>query len=87
MARYRMYSVKDELTNKFMNPMYVEETEDTELADRMAERAFRSNMNEIKLWKDNPNDYSLYLVGMFDDETGAEATPINKIIGGRSVIG
>lgn len=86
MARYRMYSVKDELTGKLMNPMYVEETEDKELADKLAERQFRSNMNEIKLWKDNPNDYSLYMVGMFDDETGAEATAITKIIGGRSVL-
>lgn len=87
MGRFRMYSVKDELTGKFMNPMYVEETEDKEMADKLAERQFRSHMNEIKLWKDNPNDYSLYLVGIFDDETGAEATAINKIIGGRSVIG
>lgn len=87
MAKFRMYSVKDELTGKFMNPMYVEETEDKEMADRLAERQFRSNMNEIKLWKDNPNDYSLYIVGIFDDETGAEATSITKVIGGRSVLG
>lgn len=78
-----MYSVKDELTNKFMNPMFIEDGEDSE---RVAIRQFKSNVNNIQLWKDNPNDYSLYLVGTFDDEIGAAATPLTKVISGRSVI-
>lgn len=86
MAKFRMYSVKDELTGKFMNPMYVEATDDVELANNIATRDFRSNVNNITLWKSNPNDYSLYLVGMFDDEAGAEKTPLEKIISGRSVL-
>lgn len=81
--KYVMYSVKDELTNKFMNPMFVEEEEH---ADQIAIRQFRSNVNNIKLWKDNPNDYSLYKVGFFDDEEGAAAGVIEKVISGRSVI-
>lgn len=81
--KYSMYSVKDEMTQKFMNPMFVE---DEEHANNIAIRQFRSNVNNIKLWKDNPNDYSLYLVGKFDDETGAEACFVEKIIGGRSVV-
>lgn len=80
---YLMYSVKDELTGKFMSPMFVER-DDT--AENVAIRQFKSNVNTIKLWKDNPNDYSLYLVGLFNDETGASATAISKIISGRSVI-
>ena len=78
-----MYSVKDELTNKFMNPMFIEDVEE---ADNLAIRQFRSNVNNIQLWKDNPNDYSLFRVGVFDDEAGAAATVIEKVIGGRSVI-
>lgn len=81
--KYLMFSVKDEMTQKFMNPMFVE---DEEHAKNIAIRQFRSNVNNIKLWKDNPNDYSLYLVGKFDDESGAEACVIEKIIGGRSVV-
>lgn len=81
--KYLMYSVKDELTGKFMNPMFVEEEEHAQV---LAIRQFTSNVNNIQLWKDNPNDYSLYLVGKFDDESGAEATAIEKIISGRSVI-
>lgn len=80
---YKMYSVKDELTGKFMNPMF---TEDLETADREAIRQFRSNMNNIRLWKDNPNDYSLWLVGGFDDQQGSYSVVVEKIIDGRSVI-
>lgn len=81
--QYVMYSVKDELTNKFMNPMFVE---DNEIADQMAIRQFKSSVNSIKLWKDNPNDYSLFKVGFFDDEEGAKAGVIEKVISGRSVL-
>lgn len=78
-----MYSVKDELTNKFMNPMFIE---NNEISDQMAIRQFKSNINSIKLWKDNPNDYSLFRVGYFDDEEGAQAGLIEKVISGRSVL-
>ena len=78
-----MYSVKDELTGKFMSPMFVEKDDH---AEQQAIRQFKSNLNNIKLWKDNPNDYSLYIVGIFDDMSGAKAISVNKIIDGRSVI-
>lgn len=80
---YKMYSVKDELTGKFMSPMF---TEDLETSDKEAIRQFKSNVNNINLWKDNPNDYSLWLVGKFDDKSGAEAVVTEKIINGRSVL-
>ena len=78
-----MYSVKDELTGKFMNPMFVQESE---TADREATRNFSSNVNDIALWRNNPNDYALYLVGKFDDEAGAMSVALNKIVSGRSVL-
>lgn len=81
--KFNMYSVKDELTGKYMQPMFVE---DNEVSNQIAIRQFKSNVNNIKLWKDNPNDYSLYLVGSFDDEHGAEASILEKIISGRSVL-
>lgn len=83
MSRYKMYSVKDELTQKYMNPLFIEESE---IADQLAERQFKSQVNNIQLWKDNPNDYSLYCVGVFDDENGAEASALIKICSGRSVL-
>lgn len=81
--RYKMYSVKDEMTGKFMSPMF---TEDNNLSESLAIREFKSNINNIQLWKDNPNDYSLYLVGIFDDEAGAESCALEKVISGRSLL-
>lgn len=91
MATFIMYSVKDEMTGKFMNPMFCECDDiykDTcvEASDRLATRQFKSNVNNIQLWKDNPNDYSLYRVGYFDDEAGAMASKIEKVSSGRSVL-
>lgn len=83
MSRFNMYSVKDELTGKFMNPLFVEEGE---IANQLAIRQFKSQLNNIQLWKDNPNDYSLYMVGIFDDEHGAEAGILEKVCSGRSVL-
>lgn len=81
--RYSMYSVKDELNGKFMSPMFVEEGE---YAEASAIRQFKSNVNNIQLWKDNADDFSLYHVGIFDDETGAESSILTKVASGRSVI-
>lgn len=80
---FKMYAVKDEMTGKFMNPIFME---DNEVADNLATRHFGSQLNNIQLWKDNPNDYSLYLVGQFDDEEGANAIMIQKVASGRSVL-
>ena len=80
---FNMYSVRDIMTNKYMNPMFVEQEEN---ADLMAIRQFKSNVNNIKLWKDNPNDFELWKVGIFDDESGANACVCEKIISGRSCI-
>lgn len=81
--KFNMYSVKDEMTQKFMNPMFIEADD---AADNLAIRQFKSNVNSIQLWKDNPNDYSLYHVGIFNDEAGAAATVLRKVCSGRSVL-
>lgn len=81
--KFNMYAVKDEMTGKYMQPMFIEQ-DDT--ADNLATRQFKSNLNNIPLWKDNANDFSLYLVGFFDDESGAKACPITKVVAGRSVL-
>lgn len=78
-----MYSVRDEMTGKFMQPMFVEADDN---ADTIAIRQFRSNVKNIQLWKDNPNDYNLYITGVFDDETGTDAVMVSKIASGRSFI-
>ena len=81
--KFEMYSVKDELNGKFMSPIFVEEGD---YAEPNAIRQFKSNINNIQLWKDNADDFSLYRVGIFDDESGAYSTPLEKVASGRSVL-
>lgn len=83
MAISRIYSVKDELTGKFLQPFFIGDSETTE---KEAMRIFKNNINNISLWKDNANDYSLFQIGAMDDNTGTIVSQVDKIIGGRAVL-
>lgn len=83
MAISRIYSVKDELTGKFLQPFFIGDSETTE---KEAIRIFSNNINNISLWKDNANDYSLFQIGAMDDNTGTIVSQVDKIIGGRAVL-
>ena len=74
-----IYTVKDEMTGTFLNPNIIK-------TDEEALRIFKYQINNTPIWKDNPEDFSLYKVGNFDDETGTIVGTIpEKLIGGRSV--
>ena len=79
MEIFDIYTVKDELTNRFMQPTFIE-------SENEAKRLFKHQINNIELWKSNAEDFSLYKIGTFDQKTGT-IIGINpeKIIGGRSV--
>lgn len=76
---YGLFSVKDELTSHFLAPVMM-------LNEDEAKRQFKSQVNNIQLWKDNPSDFSLYKLGSFDEESGEILYKPEKIIGGRSVL-
>lgn len=76
---FGIYAVKDELTNKFMQPFYYE-------TDSEATRTFKTNVNNIKIWHDNPSDYSLYRLGSFDQSNGNITSELEKVVNGRSVV-
>lgn len=61
-----IYAIKDELTSKFMQPFFLKGKTHKEEAERL----FRSQGTNITLWKDNPNDYTLYEIGKFDENSG-----------------
>lgn len=73
------YAVKDELSNRFLAPVLMN-------SESEAKRQFKSQINNIQIWKDNPADFSLYCLGKFNDETGELTGSPIKIVGGRSVI-
>lgn len=74
-------AVKDELTGRFLEPQFFRSQDE-------AKRNFQFNINNIKLWEDNPADYSLYQLAEFDEELGFIDAPVmmEKICGGRSML-
>lgn len=79
MKTFQIVSVKDELTGSFLAPQFIATKEE-------ALRVFTYQINNTPIWKDNPEDFSLYALGTFDQETGT-VIGINptKVAGGRSV--
>lgn len=75
---FQVFAVKDEMTNRFMEPQFAR-------TDIEMTRIFTMQINDIKLWKDNSGDYSLYKIGEYDEEKGFINNDIIKIIGGRAV--
>lgn len=73
------YAVKDNLSDKFNGIIFFN-------SEAEAKRAFKSNVNNIEIWRDNPGDFDLYMIGTFDDETGELHTQLTKICNGRSVL-
>lgn len=78
---FGIYAIKDRLTGRFMQPIFIETKE-------AAERWFKGVVQKTEIFKDNPQDYELYYLGLFDDtfgisqfESGAELiTSGDKII-------
>lgn len=80
---YQFYGVKDTLQNegkgRFLNPALSG-------SEQEAIRQFKSNVNNIPLWKENPADFELWYLGSFDEETGELKGEMRKIGNGRSVL-
>lgn len=80
MQVFNIYAVKDELTNNFMQPTFIE-------SDKEALRLFTYQINNIDQWKFNSEDFSLYKVGTYDQATGTIiGIQPEKLTGGRSVV-
>lgn len=79
MKTYRIYAVKDELTQTFLQPVFVEKEDEII-------RIFTYQINNTPIWKDNASDYSLYYLGTFDSDSGTIIAEIpKKVISGHSV--
>lgn len=59
----RVYAIKDRLVGKFLAPFYAE-------TNAEAVRFFKSQLNNITLWKDNSKDFELYYLASFDEAKG-----------------
>lgn len=64
-----MAAVKDKVAEKFMTPVFTENTE-------TAKRIFAYQGTKVDMWKENPEQFELYAVGVFNMDTGE----INSIV-------
>ena len=72
---FYVVAVKDELTQTYLQPTF---------GDNMdaIKRIFTTQVRTLPIWKDNPTDFSLYLLGYFNQETGELISKIEKIASG-----
>lgn len=73
---FKVVAIKDEVTGRYMQPMYVEKRDDE---NRAAKRLFNEVINNTDLIKNNPNDYTMYLIAEYDDTMGFTSTLEEKI--------
>ena len=77
---FTVYAVKDELTGKFLQPIFMED-------DQIATRWFKYVLNKTDMWKYNAAMYSLYKLGTFNDVEGLADYNVSEMIaGGVSVL-
>lgn len=74
-----VYAVKDELTGRFMQPIFFQ-------GDKEAERWFTTQINNIPLWKSNAGDFGIYALGTFNEGTGEFVPLVTKIATGAGVV-
>lgn len=75
--------VRDELTGAFFQPNFFK----GEKAKEQALRLFETQVNDNPIWRNNPNDFGLYQLGEFNEETGKiKVSNIDKIASGSSVL-
>lgn len=79
MKEFYIVAVKDELTGTFLQPTFGETKEELK-------RVFEYQINNIKLWKENASDFSLYSIGKFDQDLGLIKPDFYKICSGPSVV-
>lgn len=77
---FNIYSAKDELAGRFMQPLFME-------ADEIAIRWFKDVLNNTRLWKDNASQFNLYKIGTYNENTGVinGLLGVEMIAGGQSV--
>ena len=69
---FNLYCIKDELS-EYASPITIED-------DAQAKRYFRYTVENTKMMKDNPEDFSIWHCGYFDTETGQISGTEKKLL-------
>ena len=68
-----IYVIYDTETERYMAPWLCEN-------DKAAKRMFAHNIEQIDIWKENPEQFELHFVGTFNDTTGRIEGEINNTV-------
>jgi len=80
MAKLILVAVKDRAVDAFMNPFVVP-------SRGMAIRAFGDEMNKSdSAMRAHPDDYDLYELGEFDQDTGVVVSDVKQLAIGKNVV-
>lgn len=78
-GEFIVVAVKDELTKKFMQPTFGDDLD-------ALMRIFTYQINANPIWKDNASDFSFYILGFFNQNSGILIPDMQKICSGHSVV-
>lgn len=77
--KHGIYSIRDNCAAAFIPPFFLPN-------DDMAIRAFSNSCNDQEhMFCRNSEDYSLYYLGDFDDETGVITVPVEPRFMGKGI--
>ena len=78
--KLEMYAIRDVQADRSLQPMYRER-------ENIAMRDFEQAVTETKPFCDNPDDYVLYHIGSYDDETmELKANDPRRVYGGLDAV-
>ena len=78
---HNVVCIKDEVVGRFFQPMYVP----VEGGEAIKKRCFNEIINATTIIKENPADYNLYDIAIFDDENGFTAVEPKKLFSAAQV--
>ena len=77
---FTIYSVKDELTGLFLQPMFIQ-------SEGEALRIFEHMVNTNGIWKSNAGQFNLFKLGTFNEKTGISDYNTPELVqGGTTVV-
>ena len=69
--KFILVSVKDKITGEFMNPIPCHNDED-------AKRLFSIQIDRNEIWRKNPEQFEMYILGELDTKSGNLSVHVNE---------
>lgn len=70
---YMIFTIYDRAAERYLSPWFAE-TKDA------AKRIFAHNIKTIDIWNENPEQFELHMIGLFNDLEGTITEACNELI-------